>query len=242
MMHFRTAAVGAALVTFLSVKGYAQVPQAARDAYARVLSTYVEDGRVDYKGLGKDRGDLDRYVEAVAKAELPRGRDERIGFYVDAYNALVLSAVIAHGRPRSVLDVKGFFNQRKHRVAGRDLTLDELEKETLNPFAKDPRTHFVVVCGAVGCPILESKPYYGSNLDRRFEAATRRYLGSPQGARVEGGKLVISKIFDWYAADFGGAEGAKAFVLKRLPADTRGRLAEAPEVGFVDYNWTLNQQ
>ena len=29
-----------------------------------------------------------------------------------------------------------------------NLSLDSLEKKVLNPYAKDPRTHFVLVCAA----------------------------------------------------------------------------------------------
>jgi hypothetical protein len=219
------------------------VPPAAQKLYARVLSAHVKDGRVDYSGLAKKgRDDLDRYLRAVAEAKLPGERSARIAFWIDAYNALILRAVIAHGRPRSVLDVDGFFDAEEHRVAGRTVTLDALEKKLLNPYAEDPRTHFVLVCGAVGCPILESTPYAGTNVDARMERATRRYLASAFGARTEGETLLLSKIFDWYAADFGGASGVLAFVLPRLPDETRARLPANPEVRFFDYNWTLNQQ
>lgn len=237
-----------ALVTALLVAGGAAetsdapLDAEARRAYVTVLTRHVKDGRVDYRGLEqKSLKLLDNYLSKVGAAELPKARNARIGFLVDAYNALVLRSVISHGRPRSVLDVKGFFKEEKHRVAGRDLTLDELEKKVLNPFAKDPRTHFVLVCGAVGCPILEARPFLGANVEKRMEAATRRYLASPSGARRSGAQLSVSKIFDWYAADFGGKAGAKEFILPRLPEAARSGLEEKRDLGFIDYNWTLNQ-
>lgn len=223
--------------------GTVGVPEAALAAYARVLERHVKDGRVDYRALERtDLGALDRFLEAIASAKLPPDREARMAFFIDAYNALVLRSVIAHGRPRSVLDVEGFFNREQHRVAGREVTLDELEKKLLNPFAQDPRTHFVLVCAAVGCPTLDDRPYMGAGLERRLEAATRRYLSSPFGARAAHGRLEISKIFDWYAADFGGPEGARTFVLNHLSEKVRDRLGENPEIHFIDYNWTLNQQ
>jgi len=219
------------------------VPPAARAAYARILETYVDEGRVAYARLAeKGRGDLDRYLEAVAKADLPEDRSARIAFWVDAYNALVLRSVLETGRPRSVLDVDGFFDEREHRVAGREVTLDALEKDVLNPYARDPRTHFILVCGAVGCPILESEPYAGSDLEARMERATRRYLASGFGARVDGNTLKLSKIFDWYAEDFGGPDGVVEFVRPRLPDALSEALPDEPEVRFLDYNWTLNRQ
>ena len=215
----------------------------SNDLYTEILATYVKDGRVDYAGLAKkDLGKLDRYLAGVATAVVPPNRNRRIEFYIDAYNALVLRAVIKHKRPRSVLDVKDFFKARVHRVAGKTVSLDQLEKEVINPFAKDPRTHFVLVCAAVGCPILESKPYLGGKLEQRLDAATRRYLAGPTGAQVQAGSLKLSKIFDWYAKDFGGPAAARAFVLKHLSPAARQTAGADPKVSFLDYNWTLNQQ
>jgi hypothetical protein len=217
-------------------------PDALTD-YAEVLRTHVKDGLVDYKGIEKkSKASLDRFLVAVAEAKLPEGRDERIAFYIDAYNALVLGAVLREGRPRSVLDVKGFFDTKKHVVAGKTVTLDELEKKILNPLAKDPRTHMVLVCGAVGCPILEPKPYQGTALSTRMDAATRRYLASRHGAVVQDGQVALSRIFDWYKADFGGEAGALAFVRRHLKDADAKRLGAEPKVSYLEYNWTLNQQ
>ena len=211
--------------------------------YQEILSAHVKNGRVDYKAIeAKHMKLLDSQLEAIAKAKLPDERNARIAFLADAYNALVIRSVIANGRPRSVLDVKGFFNEQKHEVAGQRLTLDELEKKVLNPFAKDPRTHFILVCAAVGCPILEPEPFAGSDVEQRMDRATRRYLASPTGAQVSDGALKLSMIFKWYEADFGGAQGVLAFVKKHLPADQVKKLGEQPKVEFIDYNWTLNQQ
>ena len=214
----------------------------AKKAYASILAKHVKNGLVDYAQIAKSsRKQLDTYLEAVANAKLPDQRADRMAFYIDAYNALVIRSVINHGRPRSVLDVKGFFKEKVHRVANITLSLDELEKKHLNPFAQDPRTHFVLVCAAVGCPILESQPYADSPLEARLEAATRRYLGAPAGARIKPGELALSKIFDWYKADFGGEDQVLPFVRNYLTAQDKALLGPSPRISYVDYNWTLNQ-
>lgn len=233
----------ATLAVALTATAPTQVDPASRKIYEDLLAKHVKNGRVDYKAIeAQDLAKLDAYVAAVGKAKLSPKKQARIGFYIDAYNALVIRSVIKNGRPRSVLDVKGFFNAQEHTVAGQKMTLDALEKKHLNPFAKDPRTHFVLVCAAVGCPVLESRPYCGSNLDKRMDRATRRYLKSNTGARVKDGAIDLSKIFDWYKADFGGPDGVLAFVKKHLPEADAKRLGDRPKVGYIDYNWTLNQR
>lgn len=217
--------------------------------YAQILSVYVADGRVDYQRLAeKDLPKLDAYIGTLATLAIPPApapsseRDAALGALIDAYNALVLKAVIDNGRKRSVLDVKGFFDKKTYNVAGQTVTLDQLEKTLIQPLAKDPRTHFVLVCGAVGCPILESQPFAGSNLEQRMDAATRRYLSSNSGATVSKAELRLSKIFDWYHRDFGGPEGVLAFVKKHLPDEAKNLMGDRPKVTFLDYNWTLNQR
>ena len=219
------------------------VPSSAKTAYAEILAKHVKRGLVDYAAIARtDRPKLDTYLEAVARAELPKDRNARMAFYIDAYNALVIRSIITHGRPRSVLDVEGFFKEQVHEVAHQTMSLDQLEKEHLNPFAKDPRTHFVLVCGAVGCPILETKPYIDTPLEARLETATQRYLHAPTGARLKDNAIALSKIFDWYKADFGGEDEIIPFVRKYLTDKEKTRIGSKPVLTFIDYNWTLNQQ
>jgi len=227
-----------ALLGILLVAQLGQGP--ARD-WQQVLAAHVVDGRVDYAALEKKSLEpLDRYLASVAKAELPEGKDARIGFLIDAYNALVVRAVIESGHQKSVLAVPDFFKAKRHRIAGRTLSLDQLEKELLMPFAKDPRLHFVLVCAAKGCPDLEAVPFSGQPVGARLDAATRRYLAQPKGARVEANKLGLSQIFSWYAADFGGEDGVRRFVLDHLAEPARKLAGPKPALSYVDYDWALN--
>ncbi|MCC7384648.1 MAG: DUF547 domain-containing protein [Deltaproteobacteria bacterium] len=229
---------------FAAVLLSTELPAGALEGYASVLSVQVKEGRVAYAALRDDRlAPLDAFLKAVAKATPPADKSAALAFYIDSYNALVLRAVVTEGRPRSVLDVKGFFDGKIYEVAGKKVTLNQLEKEIILPLAKpDPRPHMVLVCGAVGCPVLEREPYSGSDLDARLSAATRRYLAGPRGAQIEDGKIKLSKIFDWYQADFGGPAGVLTFVKKHLSPEALKRIGDAPKVEFIDYNWTLNQQ
>ncbi len=66
------------------------------------------------------------YLAVVAKAK-PAGwsRNAQFAFYLNAYNAIVLGAVVERWPGiSSVLKVKGFFDRLKYPVAGRKLTLN----------------------------------------------------------------------------------------------------------------------
>lgn len=234
-----------ALITALALStaclAATQLPADAAKDYAELLGAHVRNGQVSYSGVAKDGAKLDRYLAAVAKASLPKERNARIGFWVDAYNAIVLKSVLDAKTPAKVIDVKDFFDRATYTVAGTKCSLNQLEKKILNPYAKDPRTHMVLVCAAVGCPILESRPYSGDNIDKRFDAATRRYLAGPTGALVSAGKLSLSNIFNWYEPDFGGPAGVIGFVKKHLSAEQAALAGDNPKVEIIPYDWNLNK-
>lgn len=221
--------------------GGTPLDSAALTQYADLLEKHVKSGKVNYAGMREDVAQLDNFLAAVAKAKPGKGSNA-IAFYIDAYNASVVRSVIAHRIPKSVRDVKDFFKEKKHTVAGKTISLDELEKSILLPLAKDPRLHMVLVCAARGCPPLEGKPYSGSKLERRLETATERYVRSSAGARPAKGTLGLSKIFEWYAKDFGGTDGVVAFVKKRLQDENRAKLGNSPKIFYFNYDWTLNRR
>ncbi len=230
------------MVAMLALLSVTQIDPSATTTYAQILIKSVAKGRVDYQVVANMREDLDRYLAAVAKAQAPKSKPKAVAFYIDAYNALVLAAVLDAGTPKSVLGVDKFFKKKSHRVSGKLVSLDQLEKEILNPLAADPRTHMVLVCAAKGCPVLEPRPYTGTKLERRLEAASVRYVRSRAGSRVKPNALSVSKIFEWYQDDFGGKEAAISFVTDRLTPQQRTTLGDSPQVSYHDYNWTLNRQ
>ncbi|MFH2055138.1 MAG: hypothetical protein ABIJ61_04200, partial [bacterium] len=57
--------------------------------YLPILSKYVVDGLVDYRGLQADRASLDSLVVGLAGANLSNATaEERLAFYINAYNML----------------------------------------------------------------------------------------------------------------------------------------------------------
>jgi hypothetical protein len=230
-----------ALLAFLLLA--AQISSDTAKSYAEVLAGSVKNGRVDYQWIrDKKMANLDAYLDAIESAKVPQDRLQAVAFYVDAYNAWVIKQVIVHKIPRSVLDVSGFFDAKVLRIAGKTVSLNQLEKQILLPVAQDPRTHMVLVCGAVGCPILEDTPYAASDMNARLDTAARRYLAGPTGASVTEGSIKLSKIFEWYQPDFGGVEGVIQFVRKYAPKEKLDRAGNKPNVTYMDYNWTLNAQ
>lgn len=232
--------------------------------YDRLLRTYVaEDGWVDYAGLARERTALNRFLEQVASVSPKEFKDqsERLAFWINAYNAYTLTDVLdtVYGRHQSVRQVRGFFDGRKHAVAGEQLTLDEIEKRGRG--LHDPRIHFAIVCASTSCPKLQRFAYTGQTLDRQLDQATREFLAAPnRGLRFdrEHNKLHVSPIFEWYAGDFTGSPSgagglwarAKAtvsggelldFIARYAPPEIVRRIKEnRPPLRYFSYDWSLN--
>ncbi len=231
-------------------QGRAEGPLAA---WGRVLEEHHRDGGIDYAALKRDRGDLDRYLASLADAEPSKmKKDERLAFWINAYNAVVLHHVLErYPGIGSVEDVDGFFDTLTIRVAGEERTLDEIEKQGIA--IGDPRIHFAVVCASTSCPDLRGEPFVASRLDRQLEEQTRRFLADEsKGARLEGGTLHLSSIFKWYAGDFTGGSTVVAFfarggvldwVVEHAPEGLAERIREVePSVSYMDYDWGLNDR
>jgi hypothetical protein len=214
--------------------------------FDRLLGKHVKRGRVDYAGIKNDRSrsaELGRYVKALGAASLSgMSKRDKLAFYLNAYNALVIDAVVRRWpRIDSVMKVKGFFDKITYRVAGRRVTLNQLENKIIRPTFKDARIHFALVCGARSCPPLMSKAFDGASLDKVLERLTRDFINSKKGVLVgPGGRVRVSQIFKWYAADFEKAAGSVPKYLARYHTKQTDRITKAGRLVYLHYSWSLN--
>lgn len=223
----------------------AAAPAAALDhtPFDRLLRAHVRAGRVDYAAIhARDRARLNAYVQALATARPGRSRAERLAFYLNAYNALVIKAVVERWPNVSdVTKIKGFFDGARYRVAGRKVTLDQLEKRIIRPQFKDPRTHFALVCAARSCPPLRSRAFTAARLERVLERLTRRFINSPRGVQIKGKTIRVSKIFKWYAGEFKQAAGSVGAYVARYHRQHADTLRKATKLSYLPYDWSLNK-
>lgn len=231
------------------------------------LREVVEGDRVDYRAVQEHRGELDRYLGELAGADsaslAAAGRDARLAFWIDAYNACMLKLVADHyplrenasflqrvkatftGRPsNSVWLIEDVFTREHCRVAGELRSQDEIEHEILRPMG-DPRIHFAINCAAVSCPALAPEAYTADAVDAQLDRQVERFLGDPDQFQIvrkdRGDAIRVNRVLDWFGEDFGGAEGVKEFLARYLSGERRDRVARpSTEVEFFDYDWTLN--
>jgi len=236
----------------------------------QILEVNVRDGDVYYQALKQARGALDRYVASldVAPAVYERwSRDERLAFWLNAYNAFVLRTVVDHypirGRapeypPASIRQIPGAFEKLAHRAAGRAVTLDQIEKEILPEF-RDPRVYFALGRGARGSGRLRSEAYAADRLEAQLTQMATEFLTTLDHVAVDRvtGELRLSAIIGWHESEFAGAyasaageafarrspieRAAVALVLPHLyPLEQQFIEQNRFAVRYMDFDWTLN--
>lgn len=246
-MLTRVASVLSSCVLLALAATPAQALAPPTTGYAAVLKAAVDGHAVDYAAVRTHLAQLDAYLARVARTDRAKLGGDAKAFYINAYNALVLKAVVTQmgargGKLGSVMEVKGFFDAIPHTVAGEQLTLNALEETRLRKAFNDPRIHFAVNCASASCPPLASTPYTTTGLDAALDAATAAYLAGPEGLRTTaGGGVSTSKLMEWYAGDFGGTAGVQAFLLKHAPAAFHAAIRKGP-ITFHEYGWALNKK
>jgi len=207
-----------------------------------LLSKYVHKKNVKYselKASEKDYAKLKAYVAAVGEAKVEGSREAQYAFYINAYNALVISAVLDAWPVENVMKLDGFFKKTEHKVAGKMMTLDHLEHKIIRPTFKDARIHFALNCAAKSCPPLKKTAFTAKNVERLLEANTKAFL--PKATKFDGETVTTSKLLEWFADDFIADEGSVAnYLAKYIPERATFLKSGEAKITFSEYNWALN--
>ena len=207
--------------------------------WERVLRAHGHRGGIDYAGLRADpaaRADLSAFVAAIGTM----AETADLADWLNAYNALVVSAVVERYPIDSVRSVPGFFDRIQHRVAGRNRTLDAVENRIIRPRFHDARVHFALNCGARSCPALPSRPFRAADLDTTLDRLTHEAVTNRLHVRARGGRLALSELFFWFEADFVRDAGSvRGFLLRHgVAVPVAGAQGEPTR---MPYDWRLNQ-
>jgi hypothetical protein len=219
--------------------------------------------RVNYAGMQAGRGALQTYLAGLSSVTQNeyRGwsREQQLAFLINASNAFTVELVLTrYPDLKSIKDVGSFLTSPWKReffmLLGAKRSLDDVEHGLIRaPGAFDePRIHFAVNCASIGCPMLRNEAYVAERLDAQLEDGVRHFLGDRSRNRYDdaSGGLEVSRIFDWYKADFEkgyrGINSVAQFLGRYadLLADGAGARAllrqGRAQIHYLDYDWKLN--
>ncbi|KAK7108643.1 uncharacterized protein [Littorina saxatilis] len=234
------------------------------------------DGKeVDYKGMGNS-DEFQRYVALARTLQRVKiescSRNEKLAFFVNVYNALVIHANIVRGPPVNLWQRYKFFNTVKYIIGGHEYSLQDMENGVLRanrkgvgmltrPFSKsDPRLgialehpepliHFGLVCGAKSCPPI--KTYSAAEVMEQLQLAAEAFVDGPDGCEIDMAKKIVhlSMIFKWYQEDFGNNdEQVVQWIRDHMQeGEKKNQLTELIngkkfKVKYLKYDWSVNSK
>ena len=221
----------------------------------RFLKAYLKRGadginRVAYGRVTEaDKKALNDYLSRLRSIPIGRfNRAEQLAYWINLYNALTVRLVLAYFPVDSIKDIDissglfgGPWDRKLLNVDGAPMSLNDIEHRILRPIWRDSRIHYAVNCAAIGCPNLLPRAFTGKNAETLLDYAAQAYINHPRGARIEDGRLIVSKIYAWFADDFGGSDET---VIVHLRALAEPPLAKALEgrttIDDYEYDWGLN--
>ncbi|KAJ0240983.1 Electron carrier/ protein disulfide oxidoreductase [Hirschfeldia incana] len=251
-----------------------EIASRLRLLYRAILEAYTSpDGKhVDYRSIHGSE-DFARYLRIIQElhrvqqlVDMPR--EEKLSFFINLYNMMAIHAILVWGHPAGPLERTKMFGEFKYVIGGYTYSLSAIQNGIIRgnqrqpyhltkpfnekdnrsmvalPYA-EPLSHFALVCGTRSGPPLRC--FSPGEIDKELMEATHDFLrGGGLVVDLSSKVAYISKIFNWYAVDFGSCEKK---VLKHASTYLEPQLSEALLDVLVDtqfrvvyqtYDWGLN--
>ncbi|XP_021375341.1 uncharacterized protein LOC110464448 [Mizuhopecten yessoensis] len=246
-----------------------------RKQILKIYNTFLsKDGKkVNYKGIAESKefevyGRLTKELHRVQISEATR--EEKLSFFINIYNALVIHANVSVGPATNLWQRYKFFNTTRYIIGGESYSLQDIENGVLRanrkgvgmftrPFSQseprfkvalekhEPLIHFALVCGAKSCPPI--KTYSTKGIYEQLKVAAEAFLEGDDGCQIDMKKrqIRLSKILKWYQEDFGkNKEEVLQWIQAHMPeGDRKSQLTELLDskkyrVDYMDYDWSVN--
>lgn len=223
-----------------------------------ILDAYLDDkhpsgvSRFDYAAVSsEDKDSLSSYLDSLQKVDpgsLNKG--EQKAYWINFYNAGTVRVILENYPVKSIRNIRpqllalslGPWDHVYFSVNGEDLTLNDIEHGILRPIWQDPRLHFVLNCASIGCPNLSKSAFTVANVETQLESATEAFLTHPRAVSLDGDKLMLSSLFDWYASDFGNDQSEIFdFISDYSDLDELSDDSQSVSVKY-HYDWSLNDK
>ncbi|TVR66882.1 MAG: DUF547 domain-containing protein [Gemmatimonadales bacterium] len=205
--------------------------------------------------MGGETAALEGELSTLSDQEMAPVLDQRdagLAFWVNVYNAA--TQLRLQREPELFTDRRRFFGTPCVKVAGKRLSLDEVEHGILRggkpklglgfipgifsraPFPGvdlplDSRIHFALNCGAASCPPIAA--YTAGGIETELALATRSYLEQEVRYDPDRNVAILPRICLWYLGDFGGLRGLRALLQESEIVPTDG----SPTLRFSSYDW-----
>jgi uncharacterized protein DUF547 len=223
---------------------YGSVLQAHTRSAADLAGTHV-----DYAALriSPQWADVKKSLASCDPAKLS-SREEKLAFWINAYNILAMDMVASHWPIASIKDAGSLlfpvWTKPAGQIHGKPYTLEGIETQELRAL-RDPRVHAAIVCASSSCPTLAREPYLANEIDAELDHAFAGFVSNrDKGFAIQrdAATVRLSSIFKWFGGDFDAQGGALKVIARHLGDEDRKWLEAHPNptVEYMPYDWRVN--
>jgi hypothetical protein len=236
------------LLFLITINAYAFDQKHSKwDSILKTYTSKVDDQVLfKYSALKNNVQVLDSYLsdlESLTKEDFKQfSKDEQLAFWINAYNAYTVKIIIKNYPVKSIKDIGSIFSSTWSKdfikLFKKDMSLDDIEHETIRKTFKEPRIHFAVNCASISCPSLLQSAFVGKTINIQLDKAAKHFLNNKlkNYHDKKGSVLYLSAIFKWYGADFNAKyDGYLNYITEEL------NLPKGLTVEWLDYDWSLNE-
>ncbi len=244
-----------------------------REVLSHIIETYfIPNGNPEYDKIRLSQ-EYNALKECVRFLQIfnPGGiesNNEKKAFWINLYNLLTIHSIVHFQIKLTVWERPNFFFSAEYNIGGYRFSLYDIVHGILRgnrrrwwffpkPFRGfdprirfslqelDPRIHFALHSGSRSCPGLAV--YSPHTIDEDLDAAARRFINNGDRFIYDHQTKVLScsKIFKWFAQDFGKTKSERLAYIAQFVDDEAIRRdlqdnTSAISVRYLPYDWHLN--
>ena len=223
----------------LCFNGRLTAQKSIHSLWSTALKEHVDEaGHVNYTKWKEDTTLLDDYITSLEENPPAEfwSRNDSLAYFINAYNAVTVKLILDHYPLKSIRKLITPWRFKRFELEGEKISLNHIEHQILRKM-NEPRIHFAINCASASCPKLFNTAFYAHTMEEQLEEATTLFINDPLRNQLSKKEMAISRIFQWFASDFGTKKERHAFIRKYAtqPVDKNAK------VRFLNYDWQLNE-
>jgi len=169
--------------------------------WQQILSKIVKEDRVDYAAAKADLPAVNGYLKSLSIIDsntlkaAPAAQQNAV--WLNAFNAAVVELIASNPGYPSIADIPHWRDSARFEVAGRPISLREIQDTVLLLNTKDARYWFCMTDGTISAAPLIAEAYTSANLEEKLTENVKAFMANPARLKVDAKAIHVQKNFDW---------------------------------------------
>ena len=203
------------------------------------LKKYVKpNGQVDYEAWKEDPDALNGYIQYLEQNPPASywSKNDSLAYFINAYNAVTVQLILEHYPIKSIRRLITPWRFKRFKLHNQKVSLNHIEHSILRKMG-EPRIHFAINCASASCPKLQNQAFESHRIHQQLDEVTKEFINDPGKNVITEDRLSLSRIFQWFARDFGNKKERLQFIQNYVETPINPKA----KIDFLNYDWSLNE-